>query len=129
MRNEEKLLGVNEDLVKVIKLAASRVPFEVVVLEGVRTKERQMQLYAQGRTAPGPKVTWTMHSTHFSGRAVDIAPYPINWNDVDRFITLGLEVYHASDELSIPIRWGYDWDGDRNLREKGESDGPHYELI
>jgi peptidoglycan LD-endopeptidase CwlK len=36
-----------------------------------RTIEEQAKLYAQGRTTPGPKVTWTMHSKHLTGNAFD----------------------------------------------------------
>jgi hypothetical protein len=43
------------------------------VTEGYRSQERQNQLYAQGRTAPGKKVTWTKSSKHTTRRAFDIA--------------------------------------------------------
>jgi len=36
-----------------------------------RSTERQHQLYAQGRTEPGPVVTWTLQSKHIRGRAFD----------------------------------------------------------
>lgn len=41
-------------------------------LEGFRPQLRQEHLYAQGRTAPGPVVTWTRNSTHTQGRAADL---------------------------------------------------------
>jgi peptidoglycan L-alanyl-D-glutamate endopeptidase CwlK len=37
-----------------------------------RTREEQERLYAQGRTDPGPIVTWTLNSAHVSGRAFDL---------------------------------------------------------
>lgn len=132
MKNAERFDGVDPNMVRVIKRAEVYAPFPLILLEGVRTRARQMELYAQGRTAPGKKVTWTMNSPHLTGRAVDIAPYINNnipWNDVDKFIVMGLAVYQASDELFVPVKWGYDWDGDRQLREHGESDGPHFELV
>jgi peptidoglycan L-alanyl-D-glutamate endopeptidase CwlK len=36
-----------------------------------RSAERQRALYAQGRTARGPVVTWTLQSKHIRGRAFD----------------------------------------------------------
>ena len=36
-----------------------------------RTQEEQNALYAQGRTTPGPKVTWTLNSKHLTGEAFD----------------------------------------------------------
>jgi len=45
---------------------------EVTVVEGTRSQERQEYLYAQGRTRPGAVVTWTRHSAHTDGHAVDV---------------------------------------------------------
>lgn len=39
-----------------------------------RTQEYQNDLYAQGRTKPGPIVTGTRNSNHISGRALDVVP-------------------------------------------------------
>lgn len=36
-----------------------------------RTQAEQEALYAKGRTAPGPKVTWTLNSKHLTGEAFD----------------------------------------------------------
>jgi len=36
-----------------------------------RSEERQQELFAQGRTQPGPIVTWTLNSAHVTGRAFD----------------------------------------------------------
>ncbi len=44
----------------------------VEVRETVRTPERQAALYAQGRTATGPVVTWTLDSRHLEGKAADV---------------------------------------------------------
>jgi hypothetical protein len=46
--------------------------YEVRVTETVRTQARQDQLFAQGRTSPGPTVTWTRNSNHTKGLAADI---------------------------------------------------------
>jgi peptidoglycan L-alanyl-D-glutamate endopeptidase CwlK len=37
-----------------------------------RSVEEQRKLYAQGRTEPGPIVTWTLNSAHIDGRAFDV---------------------------------------------------------
>ena len=39
----------------------------------LRTQAEQEELYAQGRTKPGAKVTWTLASKHIEGKAFDIA--------------------------------------------------------
>jgi peptidoglycan L-alanyl-D-glutamate endopeptidase CwlK len=51
------------------EMADAGVP--VRIGEVRRSAERQRQLFAQGRTRPGPVVTWTLHSKHIRGRAFD----------------------------------------------------------
>lgn len=45
---------------------------EVLVTETYRSQARQDELFARGRTAPGPIVTWTKLSKHRSRKAADI---------------------------------------------------------
>ena len=130
-RSIKALEGVNEQLVKVVARASDLVPFSILVIEGVRTLERQQTLYAQGRTKPGKIVTWTLKSKHIEGKAVDVVPLidkKIPWDDVLLFVVLGEAMMDAAKELGVNIRWGFDWDGDGVYREKGETDGPHFEL-
>jgi hypothetical protein len=131
-RSELRLTGVNPALVAVVRRALELSPVPFIVLEGVRSLERQKQLYAQGRTAPGKIVTSTMHSRHLTGHAVDLGPVNLDgvvvWDDKKAFLAIGKAMFTAADELHTLIRWGWDWDGDKNLMEKGEYDGPHFEL-
>lgn len=142
-KSRAKLEGVHPDLVRVLELAISRSPLDWMILEGVRTVERQHSLYGQGRSvaqlrAKGvdPRhskptmqtVTWTLNSNHFSGRAVDVVPYPVDWNDVGKFDAIAKCIFAAADELGVRVRWGADWDQDGNWRENKETDSPHFEL-
>ena len=130
-RSEKRLEGVNPTLVSIVRRAAKRLPFSLFVVEGLRTKERQEQLYAQGRTKPGPKVTWTMKSKHLDGRAVDLAPLidgVIDWKDLKKFDQIAAAMLEAGKEVGVLVRWGADWDMDGLPRERGESDSPHFEI-
>jgi hypothetical protein len=53
---------------------------QIDVVETGRTIERQVELFAQGRTQPGPVVTWTLDSQHLNGRAADVQ-LNSTWND------------------------------------------------
>lgn len=56
---------------------------DVAIVSGLRTQAEQDRLYAQGRTVPGPIVTWTRNSAHTSGTAVDFAfrvNRAVDWN-------------------------------------------------
>lgn len=127
-RSLAKLEGVDERLVAVVKRAIQITSEDFAVIEGLRSQERQAELYAQGRTKPGQIVTWTMDSPHLHGKAVDLVPYPVDWNDLKRFDAVAHAMFTAANELNTKIRWGADWDMDGKPRGKGESDSPHFEL-
>ena len=139
----DRLATVDPKLQAVVHRALLLSPIDFMVLEGVRTPERQRELYGQGRstaqcTAAGisvkyakpslQKVTWTLNSNHFTGRAVDLVPWPVDWKDLAKFDAIAKAMFAAAKELGVRIRWGADWDQDGNPREKGESDSPHFEL-
>jgi len=130
----ERLQGVHPKLVDVVKMAIELTKQDFMVLEGVRTPARQAELYAQGRTKPGQKVTWTLKSNHFInpktgyGHAVDLVPFPVDWSH-KKLDVVSKAMFAAADTLSVEIRWGADWDRDGKPREKGESDSPHFELV
>lgn len=138
-----RLATVHPKLRQVVHRALELSPIDFMVLEGIRTPERQRELYGQGRTtaqctAAGisvkyakphlQKVTWTLNSNHFTGRAVDLVPWPVDWRDLAKFDAIAKAMFAAAKELGIGIRWGADWDQDGNPREKGETDSPHFEL-
>lgn len=130
-RSLDRLNGVNTRLVSVVHRALELSTVDFTVVEGLRSKQRQQQLYAQGRTAAGRIVTWTLKSKHIDGLAVDLAPITdgkIDWNNLAKFDAIGAAMKKAAAELGVTIRWGADWDRDGKLREKGESDSPHFEL-
>lgn len=152
-RSKERLVGIHPKLAAVVVKAISISTVDFTVLEGVRTLDRQRRLYGQGRTAAElakvglpasyakpkeAKVTWTLTSNHFvnkstgSGHAVDLAPWPIDWegpNHFPKFDAIAEAMFAAAEELGVKIRWGADWDMDGKPRERGETDSPHFELV
>ena len=63
---------LRDRLERVVKRMRDEFGIEVDVTEGYRSQARQDVLHAQGRSAPGPVVTWTRNSKHTLGRAVDV---------------------------------------------------------
>ena len=133
-RSISNLRQVHPDLVAVVGRAIQITEQDFIVIEGVRTQERQDELWAQGRTTPGPIVTWTKDASSHGigkdgyGRAVDICPFPVDWNDLSKFDAIARAMFAAATELGVRLRWGADWDQDGKPRERGESDSPHFEL-
>lgn len=130
----KRLDGVHPDMVRVVKRAIQLTEQDFLVLEGVRTPERQMELYAQGRTKPGAIVTWVKTSNHFRntltgyGHAVDLCVYPVDWKNTKGFDEIARAMFAAAKELNVRIRWGADWNQNGTPRERGETDSPHFEL-
>lgn len=134
-RSRAKLQGVHPDLVRVAERAIKITPQDFAVLEGVRTPERQRELYAQGRTKPGPKVTWTLNSNHFKrpdgyGHAIDVGAWVDGKVDfgTGRYIPIIRAFMEAARELGVNVRSGADWDQDGRFMEKGETDLGHFEV-
>ena len=111
-KSRRKLYGVHPDLVLVVNKAIEITTQDFTVLEGLRTVERQQQLYNTGKSK-------TMNSRHLTGHAVDLAPWPISW-DWEYFYPIAEAMKDASDEVGVPIEWGGDW--------KSFPDGPHFQL-
>lgn len=100
---------------------------DVTIIEGVRTPERQTQLVKQGLS----KTTDSKHLKQSDGysHAVDIAPYPVDWNDRERFIFMQGIIQGLAKTLGLKIRSGVDWDSDGDIKEHKFFDGPHIELV
>ena len=132
--NGGRFSGVDQRLVEIAQEACQALPFDVIVVEGVRTIQRQRDLYAQGRTKPGKVVTWTMNSKHIDGLAVDLAPYDhetkqILWGNVLKFNEMIRSMLRVAAAHKVKIRSGADWNQNGVLRENRETDSPHFELV
>ncbi len=96
--------------------AAELSPVAFAVVSGNRTLAEQRYLYAQGRTRPGLKITWTLRSNHMGGNAVDLSAVDINgnpsnmdprtWNAV-HYMPIIKAVLAAGKDLGLPIYSGY----------------------
>ena len=56
-RSLNRLEGVHPALQTLIKLGITNSPHDFMIVQGLRTAAYQNELYQQGRTKPGPKVT------------------------------------------------------------------------
>lgn len=118
-----KLNGVHKDLVAVVEKAITISSKDFMVIEGLRSIERQKQLYAAGKSK-------TLNSRHITGHAVDLAPWPTNGDfdsdgilniaDWDEYYPIADAMKEAAQDLGVSLEWGGDW--------KGFPDGPHFQL-
>ena len=125
-RSKERLKGVDHRLIMVLDEVVKY--FDITVIEGLRSQERQNQLVKEGKSK-------TKFGKHVLGRAVDIAPYPLDWNARDDFHYLGGFVLGIANQLGIKIRWGGDWnassffEGKRTTKDNIFDDLVHFELL
>jgi len=131
--------------------------FDNVIMCGVRTLEKQKANVASGASK-------TLNSKHIprkpdgsydpkgKSRAVDAAPYPIQWPDVKafnaildklsdderkelkeyiktvgRFYAFHGYVKATADAMGVPVRGGSDWDGDWDFTDQTFDDLVHFE--
>ena len=99
---------------------------DCTVIQGWRSNEEQEEYYRTGKSKL--RAGQSKHNKNPS-LAIDVAPYPIDWNNYRRFYHFGGYVKGIADSLNIPIRWGGDWDGDNNFKDQKFHDLPHFELI
>ena len=122
-RSRQRLDTCDERLQKVFERVVEEI--DCTILEGERGEERQNFLYDSGQSKlryPNGK-----HNSSPS-LAVDVAPWPIDWEDKERFVLFAGFVLGVAKEMGIKLRWGGDWDQDWTTKDTKFFDGPHFEL-
>ena len=121
--SKERLATCDERLQKVFNEVIKYV--DCSILEGYRDGERQDKLFKEGKT----KVMYPegRHNNNPS-RAVDVAPYPIDWDDRERFHLFAGFVLGIARSMNINLRWGGDWDMDFQVMDNRFDDFPHFEV-
>lgn len=144
-RSRERLLGVDERLVAVVHRAIEITTVDFGVVEGVRTPQRQIELFENGASQirEGGK--------HVEGKAVDLMAYigdRSSW-ELNLYDNIADAMKQAAIEKNVGIRWGAAWnvpdirlwrgtmeeamnyyiDERRKQNKRPFIDGPHFELV
>ena len=122
-RSKERLATCDTRLQEVFNEVIKHV--DCSILEGQRDKERQNQLYIEGKT----KVKYP-NGRHNSSpsNAVDVTPYPVDWADRERQTLFAGFVIGIARSMGITLRWGGDWDMDFQVMDNRFDDFPHFEV-
>lgn len=144
-RSLDKLVGVRPELVEVVKRAIEITTVDFGVTEGLRTKERQIELFEKGASQIREG------GTHVEGRAVDLMAYIDDrgsW-ELNLYDNIADAVKQAAIEKNVAIRWGAAWnvpdirlwrgtmeeamnyyiDERRKQNKRPFIDGPHFEMV
>jgi len=143
-RSLDKMEGVDERLVAVVKHAITATKTDFGVIQGLRTIEMQKALVAKGASQ-------TMKSKHLDGNAVDLMAYVGgrgSW-ELTLYDDLADAMKEGAEAVGCKIRWGAAWHIDSIGQHKGTMeeamngyidlrrsqgrrpfiDGPHFELM
>ena len=103
--------------------------FDITIIEGLRSLETQKEYVKKGKSK-------TLKSKHLEGRAIDIAPYPVDWDNLARFYYLAGAMKAYGYSMGFKIRWGGDWDSDNKFGTRGKYTGKetfkdlvHFEIL
>jgi len=143
-RSIDRLVGVNPNLIRVVQRAIELTKVDFAVTEGLRSPERQRELYLKGASQIKEG------GTHIEGRAIDVVAYignRISW-ELNLYDDIADAMRLAAIEANVGLRWGAAWnipdirkwngsmesammhyiDTRRKQGQRPFIDGPHFEL-
>lgn len=113
-RSKKNLKECHVELQEVINEAIKYFDFAVIC--GHRGEQEQNEAFNKGNSKL--KYPKSKHNKKPSD-AVDLAPYPIDWNNIERFKHLGFLILGIAKSKKINLRWGGLWTSFK--------DYPHFE--
>ena len=124
--SKENLSTCHEDLQRLFNEVIKH--WDCSVTEGYRNEERQNKAYRGGKS----KVKYPNGKhNRVPSDAVDVVPYisgkGIVWEERE-CLSFGGFVVGVSTQLGIRIRWGGDWDSDRDVNDQSFNDLVHFEI-
>lgn len=122
--SKERLVTVDQKLQDLMQAVLDLEVFDLSVLEGKRSLERQKELVSQGKSK-------TLKSKHLEGKAVDVAIWEsggYEWDDSKAYYVLAGLVLAEAKRMNIKIRWGGNWDRDADFNDQDFNDLVHFEL-
>lgn len=148
-KSRDCLNTVHPDLVKIHERVIGKYNFDHYIYEGLRTDEKQLEYFLAGKSKLDPrnddlrKSAKHLKQADGYSHATDSAPYPIYFGDGNdkkaakaraRFYMFAGYMFSACAELlsegkiTHTIRWGGDWDSDKDFNDQSFDDLPHFEL-
>lgn len=143
-KSRKQLDTIHPDLRLIHERVISKYNFDHTILEGLRSDEMQLKYFLEGKSKIDPRDPdqhkKAMHLIKPDGwsHATDSAPSPIDFTNKEkakaRFYMFAGYMFAACAELlsegkiTHGIRWGGDWDGDKDFNDQSFDDLPHFEI-
>ena len=140
--SKSRLNTCHGDLQTICNEVIKNIDFSI--LEGARTLEKQQEYFNSvppRTTLDGinKKSKHQVTKENPLSNAVDVAPYPIDFKNKSkskaRFYLLAGYFFQASETLyregkiNHKLRWGGDWNSNKNFEDQSFDDLPHFELV
>lgn len=118
--SEQRRKGVHPILMRVTDRALGYGILDLTIppYGGLRNLSDQKKLVDRGASKTLNSLHRVQPETGF-GHAIDVVPYPIDWNDLERFKLMGTLMFKAAMEEGVIIEWGGHWNW---------KDYPHFQL-
>jgi hypothetical protein len=117
---------LSEPMQRVVHRALAISPFDITVIWGYRGEEPQNEAYRLGNSKK--QFPDSVHNK-MPSEAVDVAPWPIDWNDSGRFYVLVGVMLVAAKLEGVELRSGSDWDRDGSTTDQTFNDLGHFERV
>lgn len=140
LRSQSRLNTCHDDLKKICSEAIKYFDFSII--EGARPDEKQYQYYREGKSKLDGINKRSKHQVTKENplsNAVDVSPYPIDFSNklkakarfymLAGFMFMAADILYRNGEITHKLRWGGDWDSDKDLEDQSFDDLPHYELV
>jgi len=123
-RSMSRLSECHPDLIRLFKTVVEE--FDCTIIEGHRGEDKQNEMVELGRS----QLRWPLSNHNGKpSNAVDVAPYPVDWEDRERFLMFGGYVLGIAKGLEVKLRWGGDWNQDTQVKDNKFDDLPHFERV
>ena len=146
-KSKDKLITCHQDLQILFNYVIKY--FDCSIIYGYRSPAIQFDLFKKGRKLE--KGIWIIEnknivvtykdgyeklSKHNSNPsdAIDVVPYPIEWNNGNRmrffigFVKGIAQVLKDTNQINYEIVTGIDWDNDTILKDQRFNDIPHFQI-
>lgn len=123
----KNLSTCHEDLIELFNEVI--LHWDCSVIEGYRDEAGQNRAFREGNS----KVKYPNGKhNRIPSNAVDVVPYILGkgvvWESRE-CLAFGGFVMGVASQLGLRIRWGGDWDGDRDVNDQSFNDLVHFEVI
>lgn len=95
------------------------------VISGHRDMEEQNRLVREGKSQ---LLFPESYHNRMPSRAVDVVPYPVDWEDRERMTLFAGYVLGVASRMGHRLTWGGDWDRDFQVNDNKFDDFAHFQI-